>query len=127
MLAWAMKDSANAITQQIAWRALSQFPHEFDEEALRRQEWSAQNGTPSEAAEPIHSPRMNGPHPANWFISYVVPWMVTMDAPHYRAIIRGVLPEVLAQYRVNLALPCGVNPAPEHSAQEEEVTLTRQP
>jgi hypothetical protein len=99
MLDWSTQDSADAITQQIAWRALSQFPHEFDEEALRRREWSAQNGTPSEAAEPIHSPRMNGLHPANWFIYHVVPWMVTMDAPHYRAIIRGVLPEVLAQHR----------------------------
>lgn len=100
MHAWMM-DADNTITQQIAYRALIKFRHEFNEEELRRLEQSQESGT-SQHPENIFpvatkQPRMTGLHPFDFFLYYVVAWLVAPRTLRYRTIIRGLLPEALQQ------------------------------
>jgi hypothetical protein len=104
LLAWIHKPE-HTITQQIAFRALIRFRREFNEEDFIRilQEQDAAS-TPAKRAkrkvnQPVQKPtRKNGLYPRTLLLYGFIPWIVTINAPHLRKTIRGVLPEAFYQH-----------------------------
>ncbi len=104
MLAW-MRDDRNVVAQQIGVRALATFVSILDlaeshyiaslQETQRRRRQARQ----TEKVEPRH--QRVGLYTKTIYRWYIIPWIVAPLSRRYRSIIRGVLPEVIRQDRVN--------------------------
>ena len=100
MMRW-MRDPAHPVAQRIAMRASIAFVEALDgpesvhlaEIAARRRMRAAETGgyrIPSAPAVAWEA----GP---GWYAGALVPWLATRGHPEYRPVVRGLLPEVLAQ------------------------------
>jgi hypothetical protein len=102
LFSW-IQNPKNPVAQQIAVRAMVEFREvlgeleqkRIDEVLLARK--GARSSKRSDA--PKRRQRMIGLHVFDWFIHYIVAWIVTLRAPSYRRAVRGALPEVLFQHQ----------------------------
>lgn len=102
-----MKDANNPVVQQIALRTLVKCAAVVEQplDAIVQQRLIERQQNPKalvlEPSAPAPAPALQRP---SWYLTTFVPWMVTGSVPQYRAMIRGLLPEVFLQYRRNQAL-----------------------
>ena len=96
-----VKDHENTVAQQVAVQALIAFRRVIAEAERQRIE-EMRRGHRRPQAPPTPTPvavadRRVGLYPHDWYLYYVVPFFVTLNAPRLCPIIRGVLPEVIQQ------------------------------
>jgi len=100
MMRW-MRDPAHPVAQRIAMRASIAFVEALDgAESAQLADISARRRM--RAAEPGDHRISSAPGRAweaepGWYARTLVPWLATRGQPEYRPVVRGLLPEVLAQ------------------------------
>lgn len=105
MVRW-IKDPSNPIAQQIATQASVAFALALEQEekrridAIRTERKRAAEVAKREKEQALQ-PIARGLHRGGIFVDQLIPWLVTLNAAQYRPIIRGVLPEVVAQAKRN--------------------------
>jgi hypothetical protein len=100
MVRWA-RNPAYPAAQAVAVRASVRFVRAVDEaeakhiESVRRRR--SEQASLDAAAHVSTAPMQPGVSSPGWYTGTLVPWLATRGAPEYAPIIRGLLPEALAQ------------------------------
>jgi hypothetical protein len=122
MYRW-IKNSKNPAAQQIALRALVAFSSAFDqkeeEKTLQILEQRKQDLEKRQAEETIAPGKIVK---QNKFIEKIMISIATLGASRYKAVIQGLLPEVLAQNKVNKKAMAFVQNK-WHSASDSEIRI----